>query len=99
MVTLIILNIILIILVTFLILYIFKNKKDIKKNVPKNNSVHYGIKNIKYKQIDKVSDRTFDGRFVTDEEYQQMIGSRKSDISILMGEVESEYEHLKELCK
>ena len=45
------------------------------------------------------SEHVFVGRFVTDDEYQQMIKSRKSDISILLEDVDREYEHLKELNK
>ena len=41
----------------------------------------------------------FEGVFVTDDEYQQMTKNRKSDISILLEEVNREYEHLKELNK
>ena len=36
---------------------------------------------------------------ITEDEYQQMMKNRKSDIAILLEEVNSEYEHLKELNK
>ena len=37
--------------------------------------------------------------FYSDEEYQQMMKNKRSDISILLDEVDKEYEHLKELNK
>ena len=49
--------------------------------------------------LDLKEERVFVGRLITDEEYQQMMKSRKSDIAILLEEVENEYEHLKELNK
>ena len=53
-----------------------------------------------HKQNDNLnSGRVFIGRFVSDEEYQQMMKNRRSDISILLEEVNNEYEHLKELNK
>jgi hypothetical protein len=55
---------------------------------------------VKHKEKrDPKSERVFVGRFITDEEYQQMSKNRRSDISILMEEVNKEYEHLKELSK
>ncbi|MBO7209994.1 MAG: hypothetical protein J6V44_03155 [Methanobrevibacter sp.] len=53
-----------------------------------------------FKQNKKIKDeRVFVGRFVTEEEYQQISKNRRSDISVLMEEVYREYEHLKELNK
>lgn len=104
--TLIILNIILIfIILAILAFFIFRNKKDVIENkkdviesICKNedtccevdSSDHRHRQNKKIKQ-----DRVFDGRFVTDEEYQQMIKSRRS----LIEELYNEYEHFKELSK
>ena len=97
---LIILNIILIILLIFLVFYIFKNKKY---NTKKDNICYDkcdNIKSVKHTQKNKLNnERVFVGRFVTDEEYQQMMKKRRSDISILLNEVDKEYEHLKELNK
>jgi hypothetical protein len=101
---LIILNIMLIIIIlTILAFYIFRNKKDVienKKNViesiceNKDTCCEVDISNRrKNKKIKQ--DRVFDGRFITDEEYQQMIKSKRS----LMEELYNEYEHLKELNK
>ena len=99
MVVLIILNIILIISLVFLVLYLLKNKNNIIKNINVNN-VCDKIENEDNKQNNKLKpERVFVGRFVTDEEYQQITKSRKSDISILLDEVDREYEHLKELNK
>lgn len=51
-----------------------------------------------FKQNKQIKDkRVFVGRFVTEEEYQQMSKNRRSDISVLMEEINREYEHLKEL--
>ena len=106
--TLIILNIILIIIIlTILAFYIFRNKKDVIENkkdvierICENEDTYCEIDSSEYKQNKKIKqDRVFDGRFVTDEEYQQMIKSKRSDISILMEELYNEYEHLKELNK
>ena len=94
----IILNIILIITLTILVLYIFKNNKNSTENVCVNNKC--SVESNKDNQNNNLnSERVFVGRFVTEEEYQQMMKSRKSDISILLEEVNSEYEHLKELNK
>lgn len=105
MVVLIILNIILIVVVIFFAAYFIKNKKDDIKNVCVNcdnvgeddsDEIEFDI----HKQNKKIkSERVFVGRFVTDEEYQQMTKNRRSDISILLEEVNKEYEHLKELNK
>jgi isopentenyldiphosphate isomerase len=110
MVTLIILNIILIILLVFLLVYILRSKKNNLKNVYVNhdnenhdyindNSVCEITLNKNKRKIKNKSDRVFEGRFVTDEEYQQMMKYKRSDVSILLEEVEREYEHLKELNK
>lgn len=100
MIVLVILNIILIVLLTVMSIYFFRNNKnkDIDKYVcanddkyDKNNvSEHIHRKKVK-------SDRVFVGRFIDDEEYQQMMGKRRSDISILLEDVAREYEHLKQL--
>lgn len=98
---LIVLNIILIvILLTITVLYLFKNKKDSAKNVYVNENNCEEIKRDEHKQKkNKENGRVFEGVFVTDDEYQQMTKNRKSDISILLEEVNREYEHLKELNK
>ena len=94
----IILNIILIIALTILVLYIFKNNKNSTENVCVNNKC--SVESDEDNQNNNLnSERVFVGRFVTEEEYQQMMKNRKSDISILLDEVNSEYEHLKELNK
>ena len=94
----IILNIILIIALTILVLYIFKNNKNSTENVCVNNKC--SVESNEDNQNNNLnSERVFVGRFVTEEEYQQMMKSRKSAISILLDEVNSEYEHLKELNK
>ena len=88
----IILNIILIIALTILVLYIFKNNKNSTENVCVNNKC--SVESNEDNQNNNLnSERVFVGRFVTEEEYQQMMKSRKSDISILLDEVNSEYEH------
>lgn len=98
MVVLIILNIILIVLLIVLVLYIFRNKNDDTKNDQNEDDVYVENKRVKYKQNKKInSEQVFVGRFITDEEYQQMMNNRRSDISILLEEVELEYEHFKEL--
>jgi hypothetical protein len=103
---LMILNIILIILLIFLIIYIYRNKKYEVKCVSKNSIMSNNInvnkevnkieKNNRNKKIEE-TERVFEGRFVDDEEYQQIMKNRKSDISILLKELDNEYEHLKEL--
>lgn len=94
----IILNIILIIALVFLVLYIFKKNKNSTENVCVNNKCSVESKeDNQYNNLN--SERVFVGRFVTEEEYQQMMKNRKSDISILLEEVNREYEHLKELNK
>ena len=96
MVVLIILNIILIIALIFLVLYVFKNNKNRTESVCENNKCDVES-NEDNQNNDLNSERVFVGRFVTEEEYQQMMKNRKSDISILLEEVNREYEHLKEL--
>ena len=94
----IILNIILIIALTILVLYIFKNNKNSTENVCVNDKC--SVESNEDNQNNNLnSERVFVGRFVTEDEYQQMMKNRKSDISILLDEVNSEYEHLKELNK
>lgn len=105
MVVLIVLNIILIVIVIFFAVYFIKNKKDDIKNVCVNCDNNYEDDNGEnefdiHKQNKKIkSERVFVGRFITDEEYQQMTKNRRSDISILLEEINKEYEHLKELNK
>ena len=94
---LIVLNIILIILLIFALVYLFRNKKDgVKSECIKNDKTERVI-HKRNKKTD--SGRVFDGVFITDDEYHQMMKTRRSDISILLEEVEREYEHLKELNK
>ena len=96
----IILNIILIIALIFLVLYLFNNKKDSTKSICVNDDKCECIESSEHKKNNNInSERVFVGRFVTDEEYQQMMKNRKSDIAILLEEVNNEYEHLKELSK
>lgn len=96
MIVLIILNIVLISLVVFLVIYLLKNKGNVNESICENVKTSVEVKNVDYKLNTKKSpERIFDGRFVTDEEYQQMIGRKRSDISILLEEVNNEYEHLK----
>jgi capsular polysaccharide biosynthesis protein len=98
MIVMIILNIILIIALTILVLYIFKNNKNSTENVCVNNKC--SVESDEDNQNNNLnSERVFVGRFISEEEYQQMMKNRKSDISILLDEVNSEYEHLKELNK
>lgn len=99
MFTLIILNIILICLLIYLIIYFIKNKKNSVKDIFCINDENCNEnENIKYKKNNKInSERVFDGKFVTDEEYQQIMKNRRNDISILLDEVKREYEYLKEL--
>jgi hypothetical protein len=95
---LIVLNIILLILLTIVVLYLFKQKKDFVKSVCVNGDKYKKNESDEHKQKNnKKSERVFEGRFITDEEYQQMKKSKRSDISILMEEVNNEYEYLKEL--
>jgi uncharacterized membrane protein len=98
---LIVLNIVwIVILLTILVLYLFKNKKDAVQSVCINESKCEEIKRDVYKQKkSRENGRVFEGVFVTDGEYQQMTKNRKSDISILLEETNREYEHLKELNK
>ena len=102
--TLIILNIILIIIIlTILAFYIFRNKKDAIENkkdviesICENEDTCCEVDIIKHRQNKKIKqDRVFDGRFVTDEEYHQMIKSKRG----LIEELYNEYEHFKELSK
>jgi hypothetical protein len=100
MVLLIILNIILIIALIILVIYLFRNKKDSVNHVCVTDEGCLEIvkdTNVQNKNIN--SERVYVGRFVTEEEYQQMMKNRKSDISILLEEVNREYEQLKELNK
>ena len=99
MVTLIILNIILIIVIVFLLIYFLRNKKYDEKNTCINDN-EYFEKEIVNKQTKKIkSENVFEGVFITDDEYQEMMENRRSDISILLEDIEKEYEHLKELRK
>lgn len=99
---LVILNIILIvILLTIVVLYLFRKKKDINTHCITSVCVSDDDNCIEFKKQETNinSERVFVGRFITEDEYQQMMKNRKSDISILLDEVNSEYEHLKELNK
>ena len=103
MVVLIVLNIILIISLIILVIYLLKNKKDSVKSICVNDG-RLEIKKDDNKHVNKhknkiQSERVFVGRFVTDEEYQQMMKNRRSDISILLDELNIEYAHLKEISK
>ena len=102
MVTLIVLNIILIIILVFLLVYIFCGKKDYSKNVDNvdNDDEEEIVIDDKFKQKKEPKyGRVFEGRVVTDEEYQQIIKYKRNDFSSLLEDVEREYEHLKELNK
>lgn len=104
MVCLIILNIILIVLVIFLVLYIIKNNKGVTKTIyikdDEDDEDDVKIKRVKHKRNKKIkTERVFEGVFITDEEYQQMMENKRSDISILLEDIGIEYEHLKELNK
>jgi hypothetical protein len=100
MVVLIVLNIILLILLTIVVLYLFKQKKDVVKSVCVNEDKREKNESGEHKQKkNRNPERVFEGRFVTDDEYQQMKKLKRSDISFLMEEVNKEYEHLKELNK
>lgn len=100
MFTLIILNIILICLLIYLIIYFIfiRNKKDFDKDIfCINDEKCNKNENIQYKSKKINSERVFVGKFVTDEEYQQIMKNHRNDVSILLDEVNREYEHLKEL--
>lgn len=102
MVVLIILNILLVVFVVFLLLYIFINNDNSKKNVYKkydDNDIYCECdKNENDKHNKKIKqERIFDGKFITDEEYQKIIKNKRSDISILLEDINNEYEYLKEL--
>ena len=109
MVVLIVLNIILIIALIFLALYIINNKKDDAKIVCVNNGDiddeevcqdSDEIEYCEYKEKKKqTTERVFDGKIITDEEYQQMTKYKRSNISVLINEIDKEYERLKELNK
>lgn len=97
MITLVVLNIILIISLVVLLIYLFGNKKD---SIKKDSINVDEIKNINHKKNKKInSDRVFEGRFITDEEYNQMIKLKRNDYTFSFEEVEREYEHLKDLNK
>jgi hypothetical protein len=101
MVTLIVLNIILIIILVFLLVYIFCGKKDYSKNVDNvdDDEEEIIIDNKSKPKREPKYGRVFEGRVVTDEEYQQIIKYKRNDFSSLLEDVEREYEHLKELNK
>ena len=69
----------------------YKDADDYAEHLEK----YVSFRNKQNKKIN--SEQVFVGRFITDEEYQQMMNNRRSDISILLEEVELEYEHFKEL--
>jgi uncharacterized protein YxeA len=107
MVALIVLNIILIIVVIFFALYIINNKKDGGKNVHVDcvvNDINVideneNKKNIHTQKRGHNTERVFVGKIITDEEYQQLSQSTKSEISILKEEIIKEFEYFKELRK
>ena len=104
-VVLIILNILFIILLTILSLYIIKsnNKCDnsvcIKNDEIKRNENSEIVEVNNEQKNNLTSEKVFNGIFITDEEYQQMMKNRRSDISLLIEDLHNEYEHLKELSK
>ena len=103
MVMLVIFNIILIVLLLCLIFFFFKNSKsnykDICVNDNKSCEIEIPKSDNKNRKGNISSERVFVGRFVSEEEYQQMNKNKKSEVSILMEELNREYEHLKELSK
>jgi hypothetical protein len=107
MVALIVLNIILIIVVIFFVLYIINNKKDSGKNVHVDcvvNDINVideneNKKNTHTQKREQNTERVFVGKIITDEEYQQLSQSTKSEISILKEELIKEFEYFKELRK
>ena len=107
MVVLIILNIILIFILLILVFYIVKSNSIYIKGIFKKDDTCKYDKN-KIEKIENVeinnennlnSDRVFVGRIISEEEYEQIMKNRRSDISILIEELNNEYEHLKELNK
>ena len=106
MVLLIFLNIILIVLLSILVFYIIKSNNISFKGIFKNDVVCKCDKNEKNNEVVEIDnendlkpERVFVGRFVTDEEYQHMIKNRRSDISVLIEDLQNDYEYLKELSK
>lgn len=105
MVALIVLNIILIIVVIFFALYIINNKKDSGKNVHIDcvvndvNVIDENKENTHTQKREHNTERVFVGKIITDEEYQQLSQSTKSEISILKEEIIKEFEYFKELRK
>ena len=108
MVVLIVLNIILIIVVIFFALYIINNKKYVGKNAHVDcvvNDVNIIDENENkenthtQKREHNNTERVFVGKIITDEEYQQLSQSTKSEISILKEEIIKEFEYFKELRK
>jgi hypothetical protein len=100
---LIFLNITLIVLLIILVLYIIKNSNfNIKGLLSKKDKIN-NIKNIKIEQSIENNlefnkdERVFVGRFVSDEEYNQIVKNKKSNISILLEDVKREYEYLKKI--
>lgn len=113
MVVLIILNILLLFSIVFLFInkkYDVK-KSDCVNNISDN--IYNDIDDVdekkeivnqkqnreKKQNKEKKQDKVFVGRFVTDEECKEIMKPRRSDISILLEELNNEYEHLKELSK
>jgi hypothetical protein len=103
---LVVLNIILIALLSVLVFYIIKFNNISIKGIFKKYIKHKSDKIEKIEEVIEINnennleqERVFIGRFVTDEEYQQMVKSRRGNISVLMEELNNEYEHLKELSK
>ena len=104
-VVLIILNIILIVLLTVLAFYIIKyNKFGVKDVCKKDNKCKKDenieiIENNNEQKNNSTQEKVFIGRIVTEEEYQKMMKNRKSDISVLIEDLNKDYEYLKELSK
>lgn len=87
-------------------IYLLRNKKDVVKNVCKNNNEYkeenneVKIKKGKHKQKNKIKpEREFVGRFISDDEYQQLSKNKNNGISNLLKIIDEEYEYLKELNK
>ena len=93
-------------MLSILVFYIIKSNNISFKGIFKNDVVCKCDKNEKNNEVVEIDnennleqERVFVGRVITDEEYQHMVKNRRSDISVLMEELQNEYEHLKELSK
>jgi regulatory protein YycI of two-component signal transduction system YycFG len=74
------------------------NHDNVNHDYINDNSVCEITVNKNKRKIKNKSDRVFEGRFVSDDEYNQIMKYRR-DVSNLWKDVEREYEHLKELNK